>query len=124
MAAHNDLGEWGENLAADYLVRKGYTIKDRDWKHNRRDLDIVAFTPDMTTIVFVEVKTRRGEGPLLPEQAVDRKKIRNIAYAANDYVRLFNIESELRFDIISVTGISPENARVEHIEDAFNPLLL
>ena len=43
MADHNELGKWGEDLAADYLQRKGYTIIERDWKSGRRDLDIIAF---------------------------------------------------------------------------------
>lgn len=124
MAEHNDLGKWGEDVAADYLIRKGYTVKERDWRYNHRDLDLVVLSPDMTTLVIVEVKTRRGEGPLEPQQAVDRRKIRNLACAANDYVRLFDIEMEVRFDIVTVTGISRKTARVEHIEHAFNPLLL
>ena len=58
MAAHNDLGKWGENCAAEYLQRKGYTIVVRDWKSGHRDIDIVA--KDNETLVFVEVKTRRN----------------------------------------------------------------
>lgn len=124
MAEHNDLGTWGEKLAADYLIRQGYTIKERDWRYNHRDLDLIALTEDNTMLVIVEVKTRRGEGPLQPQQAVDKRKIRNLAYAANDYIHLNNVENDVRFDIISVIGTSRENAVIEHIKDAFNPLLL
>ena len=42
MAAHNELGRWGEDLAAAYLGQKGYTIIERDWKSGRRDIDIIA----------------------------------------------------------------------------------
>ena len=42
MAAHNELGKWGEDTAADYLQRNGYTIIERDWKSGHRDLDIIA----------------------------------------------------------------------------------
>ena len=58
MAAHNDLGKWGEDLAADYLRDKGYVIIDRDWKSGHHDLDIVAKEDE--TLVIVEVKTRRN----------------------------------------------------------------
>ena len=58
MAEHNDLGKWGEQVAVDYLQRKGYEILERDWKSGHRDLDIIALDGD--TIVFVEVKTRRS----------------------------------------------------------------
>ena len=59
MAQHNELGKWGENMAAQYLIDKGYAIRHRDWKSGRRDIDIVAVTPDGSTLAFVEVKTRR-----------------------------------------------------------------
>ena len=59
MAAHNELGKWGEDCAADYLQRKGYTIVERDWKSGHRDIDIIAADKD-GTIVFIEVKTRRN----------------------------------------------------------------
>ena len=42
MAAHNELGKWGEDLATAYLEQKGYTIVERDWKSGRRDIDIIA----------------------------------------------------------------------------------
>ena len=58
MAAHNELGKWGENLAAEYLQDKGYEILERDWKSGHHDLDIVAKEDD--TLVVVEVKTRRS----------------------------------------------------------------
>ena len=41
MALHNELGTWGESLAADYLSRQGYTILERDWKSGHRDIDII-----------------------------------------------------------------------------------
>ena len=46
MAEHNDLGKWGEDEAALYLEDQGYVIIDRDWKIGRRDLDIIAASPD------------------------------------------------------------------------------
>ena len=67
MAAHNELGKWGEDLATAYLEQKGYTIIERDWKSGRRDLDIIAL--DGNTVVFVEVKTRRSSVFGAPEEA-------------------------------------------------------
>lgn len=123
MAKHNDTGKWGEDLAADYLLRQGYAVRDRDWIAGHRDLDIVAVTPDGTTVVFVEVKTRTSDIIIRPEDAIDKRKIRNIGLAANDYVKLHNISDELRFDIISIVGENAATATVEHTADAFNPLL-
>ncbi len=123
MAQHNDLGKWGEEQAATFLERKGYTICDRDWRAGHRDLDIIALNEDQTILVIVEVKTRTSAGLNEPEEAVNRKKIRNIGNAANLYLKQFNVEYDVRFDIVSVTGTSDSNAKIEHIIDAFNPLL-
>lgn len=124
MAEHNNLGKWGEEKAAQYLQHHGYTIRDRDWRYGHRDLDIVAVTEDQTMLVIVEVKTRSNNEIEEPEEAVDRKKIRNLMRAANDYVKLFAIENEVRFDIITVVGKNDSDIRIEHIEEAFNPLLI
>ena len=69
MAAHNELGQWGENLAAEYLRSKGYVIINRDWHSGHRDLDIIAEDDDV--VVFVEVKTRRNNIFGAPEEAID-----------------------------------------------------
>ncbi len=124
MAQHNDLGQWGEHLAVAYLHNQGYIIRECDWKQGRRDIDIIALTPDNITCVFIEVKTRKTEEITNPEDAVDEKKMRNLGWAADSYVKQYNVQEELRFDIISIIGTCKENARIEHIIDAFNPILL
>ncbi len=124
MASHNDLGKWGEELAAQYLREQGYTILDRDWRLGHRDLDIVARTPDGTTVVFVEVKTRTSDVVSRPQDAVDARKIRSLGAAANAYAKEFQLWDELRFDLISIIGDRSETALLEHVEDAFNPLLI
>lgn len=123
MAEHNDLGKWGEEKAAAYLRSQGFAIRDRDWRDGRRDLDIVAISQDERLLVIAEVKTRSSADLEEPEQAVDRKKIRNIGIAADTYIRQFAIDCEVRFDIISVVGTDDAHCRIEHIENAFNPLL-
>lgn len=124
MASHNDLGKWGEELAAQHLREQGYTILDRDWRLGHRDLDIVARTPDGTTVVFVEVKTRTSDVVSRPQDAVDACKVRSLGAAANAYVKEFQLWDELRFDLISIIGDRAETAVLEHVEDAFNPLLI
>ena len=61
MALHNELGKWGEEYAVGYLRDKGYEIIQQDWRIGHRDIDIIARTPDRTTVVFVEVKTRTSD---------------------------------------------------------------
>ena len=124
MAEHNDLGKWGEDQAAQYLEEKGYEILERDWKFGKRDIDIIALTEDGMTLVFVEVKTRKNDDMQEPEEAVDVKKMRNLAKAANAYIKLRNFNVDVRFDIISVIGNFSCLQSIECFEDAFNPLLI
>lgn len=123
MAKHNELGKWGEEQAACYLRAKGYTIREQAWRSGHRDIDIIALTPDGITVVFVEVKTRTSDDIMSPEDAVDEKKIKNLCHAADDYVKMHHVEDELRFDIVTVIGDGQTVRRIEHIDDAFNPLL-
>ena len=115
MAAHNELGKWGEDLAADYLQHKGYTIIERDWKSGRRDLDIVAKNGNV--IVFVEVKTRRNSLYGQPEEAVDYRKLQSLQQAINHYIKFRHIRQEVRFDIISIVGTIGAEPDIQHIQD-------
>ena len=124
MAEHNDLGKWGEDEAALYYEDKGYEILERDWKVGKRDIDLIALAEDKDTLVFVEVKTRQNNDLQEPEEAVDVKKMRNLALAANAYVKLHGLDMDVRFDIISVIGKCSCVESIECFEDAFNPLLI
>ena len=115
MAAHNELGKWGEDLAVDYLQRKGYTIIERDWKSGKRDLDIIA--QDGNIIVFVEVKTRRNRLFGEPEESVDYHKLQNLQQAISHYVKFKHIRQEIRFDIISIVGTVGTDPDIQHIQD-------
>lgn len=124
MAEHNELGKWGEELAAKYLEQKGYVIRDRDWRQGKLDLDIVAVADDGETVVFVEVKARKTNAFGQPEQAVDAKKIKRLAHAADSYVKSLGVSAPLRFDIVSIIGDQKEAQTIEHIVDAFNPMVI
>ncbi|MBO5187354.1 MAG: YraN family protein [Prevotella sp.] len=120
MAEHNDFGQWGERIAAEFLEEKGYGIMRRNWRFGHRDIDIIAV--DGGTLVIVEVKTRAGNTPVNPETAVDGRKMRSLAMAANAFVKKHGIDAPIRFDIIAITGKSGEEYQINHIEDAFTPL--
>ena len=124
MAEHNELGKWGEELAAKYLEQKGYVIRDRDWRQGKLDHDIVAVADDGETVVFVEVKARKTNAFGQPEQAVDAKKIKRLARAADSYVKSLGVSAPLRFDIVSIIGDQKEAQTIEHIVDAFNPMVI
>ncbi len=115
MAAHNELGKWGEDLATEYLQKKGYEIIERDWKSGRIDLDIIA--REDTTLVVVEVKTRRNRLFGDPEEAVDYRKRQSLKAAINHYVKSHHINAPVRFDIISIVGMIGSEPEIDHIKE-------
>ena len=80
MAIHNILGKAGEDAAAKYLEQNGYTIRDRNWRKNHLELDIVADKDK--ELIIVEVKTRSNTDYIEPQDAVNWQKIRRIVVAA------------------------------------------
>ena len=120
MAEHNVLGKVGEDATCDFLEAKGYTIRDRNWRWRKLELDIVAM--HQGTLVVVEVKTRRNDNFGTPETAVNDAKIKRIVHATDVYLKKYGIDLPVRFDVISVTGMKPP-FHIEHIEEAFFPPL-
>ncbi|SFT84294.1 putative endonuclease [Lishizhenia tianjinensis] len=111
------LGKLGENLAVQYLLDKGYTIVDRNYRYGRNEVDIIV--SDQNHIVFVEVKTRNNNNIGEPYQAVTRKKQKQIIKVAHNYLVENNIETEARLDVISIV-LNSKVKKIEHIEDAFH----
>ncbi len=118
MAEHNKLGKEGEEEAAAYLAANGYVIRHRNWRSGKKELDIVA--EYRGEIVVVEVKTRRGRQFGNPEAAVTDRKIRHILTSTDAYLKTFEVDLPVRFDVIAVTG-SQAPFHIEHIENAFYP---
>lgn len=116
MAEGNKLGRDGEAAARDFLIRQGYTVLHSNWHWHHYELDIVALKDN--EIIVVEVKTRSEDFLISPEEAVDNKKIRRIVAAADAYVRYFNLDCPVRFDIITLIK-SGDGYKIEHLDDAF-----
>ena len=117
MAKHNEYGQICEDRAAAYLMARGYTIRDRNWRLGHKELDIVAQKD--ATIAIIEVKARRSERFGSAIEAVTDSKIYKTVQAADAYVRYHRIDLPVRFDTIAITG-EPDNLKIEHIEDAFH----
>ncbi|MCI1681185.1 MAG: YraN family protein [Bacteroides sp.] len=120
MATHNILGKAGEDAAVDYLECHGYTIRDRNWRKNHLELDIVAIKDNELSVI--EVKTRSNTTYSEPQDAVDRQKVRRIVIAADAYIKHFSIDAPVHFDIITVIG-ETGSFKIEHLKDAFYPPL-
>ena len=120
MAEHNELGKAGETAAVAYLEARGYVIRHRNWRKGHLELDIVAAKDN--ELIVVEVKTRSSNDVMQPEDAVTHQKITNTVRAADTYIKLFQIDAPVRFDIITAIGRTG-NFKIEHIKEAFYPPL-
>ncbi|MBN1252962.1 MAG: YraN family protein [Bacteroidales bacterium] len=120
MAFHNELGEKGEKVAVKHLINKSYLIKEQNWRFKNKEIDIISFKDDI--LVVVEVKTRSSDEFEKPQDAVTKKKQKFIIEATNAYIEKYNLDFDVRFDIISVL-FKNNKFEIEHIEDAFQPLL-
>lgn len=118
MTMHNrDLGRLGEDIASNWLQKRGYRLLERNFRFGKVELDIIAKKDD--EIIFIEVKTRMDDDKTVPEKVVGRSKQRNIRLAAEHYMELQELTLPARFDIILV--LKGERFEVEHWEDAFYP---
>jgi putative endonuclease len=119
--AHIETGRYGEALAAAHLEAKGYRIAERNYRAGRGEIDLIAWTPDGGQLVFVEVKTRSGDGFGGPEEAVNRDKQRILVRCAGAYMTAIGYAWEVRFDIVAVVLQNGRLVALRHIEDAFFP---
>jgi putative endonuclease len=116
--ADRTIGQRGEDAAAAYLERVGFTIVDRNWRTKAGEIDIVAL--EDKTLVLCEVKTRRTVGKGTPEAAVTPTKQRRIGRLAAAYVQQAGLEPvEVRFDVVSILVIAPDRALLRHHRAAF-----
>lgn len=77
-----ELGALGEQLAVEHLTGRGLQILARNWRCPRGELDVIAVEPVTDTLVFVEVKTRTGDGFGGLEEAVTPRKVRRLRLLA------------------------------------------
>lgn len=116
----DELGQYGEDLAAQHLVAAGMQVLDRNWRCREGELDAVARDVD-GTLVFVEVKTRSGTRFGEPAEAVGLIKARRIRTLACRWLTAHAPTggTELRFDVISIVRPRGEQPRVCHLRGAF-----
>jgi putative endonuclease len=112
-----ELGIYGEQLAQKHLIKNGYSIKATNYRYLKYEIDIVAEKNNQ--LVVVEVKTRQTAEIGQPWMAVTRKKQRQLIQCANYYVQSKDLDTSIRFDIISIVH-NNYRTNLEHIIDAFS----
>jgi putative endonuclease len=111
------LGSEGEDLAIQYLRRKGYRIISRNYKNHIGEIDIIA--QDGETVVFIEVKTRANDSFGFPFESVHRRKRQKLRNLALLYLKKAGEEIPVRFDVLSITCTENGDMEIDHIQDAF-----
>ena len=117
MATHIDFGKLGEQLAEGFLIRKGYTILHRNWRHSHYEIDIVALKNDLPH--FVEVKTRSSKHFGEPEESVTKKKIRFLLQAADEFLFQNQQYKNFQIDILSINIHPQQEPQYFFIEDVY-----
>lgn len=96
------LGAYGENLAAEFLLRHGFAIVAQNFRVRGAELDIIAHRDN--ALYFVEVKTRSGVSYGVPESAIHYYKQRHIQFAAQIFLAQNPqyAEGEMHFSSIAI----------------------
>lgn len=116
MGKHNEFGKEGEEIAVDYLIKNGYIIKYRNFRYLKAEIDIIAQKGNI--LAMVEVRARSNDQIINIADTITKKKIDLLVMGANYYVTEFNLDVEVRFDIIAILRNS-KIYRIEHLESAF-----
>lgn len=123
MTSRQALGAAGEDLAAVWYEARGYTVVTRNWRCREGELDLVLVHPELGargTVVFCEVKTRRGNAFGAPFEAVTVAKQRTIRSVALRWLAEHPQRgADLRFDVASVLAPRTGAPVIEVIEAAF-----
>ena len=118
------LGRKAEDMACDYLIKRGHTILGRNWRSGHLELDVISLDPE--GIHFVEVKARVAPSQADPEENVGYRKQRRLAAAAQAYLRSAEKKSlldqnEVFFDIFSVI-FEGEKVETKWLPQSFIPI--
>jgi putative endonuclease len=116
MNAKDELGQLGEQLAADFLERSELRILDRNWRCPDGEIDIVAL--ERRTLVICEVKTRSSGRYGTPLEAISARKrirLRKLAVAWVQAHGLFY--DEIRIDVVGVLKTAPGEFSIEHVRE-------
>lgn len=110
------VGAEGEQLAAQFLRKKGYRVVAMNYRVHGGEIDIICLKSK--TVVFVEVKTRIGEDKGKPYEAVNYRKFQHIKHAAQTYIKQKGINGLFRIDVVSIVLNSQKSvSSIRHFEN-------
>jgi putative endonuclease len=115
------LGQIGEDIAAQYLQKKGYKILERNYKKPWGEVDIIA--KKNRDIVFVEVKTL-SNNKFLPEEEITIQKKKNLIRTANLYLseKRYPDEQNWQIDVIGIEMKNNKRCHLRHTRNAISDI--
>ena len=117
MAAHNEFGKAGEQMAVEWLLERGFQLVSRNWKFARYELDIIASRDGI--LHFIEVKSRHDDLFGKPEDWVNWKKGRHMLSAGEAFQEKNPAWIQIQYDILAIL-FSPDGKRdFFFIEDVY-----
>lgn len=114
------LGKWGERLVAEDLRRKGWTVRETNYRCRLGEIDLIAEKGGY--LAFVEVKLRKSDRFGTAREAVTGEKQRKLRAAAELYLADHSTALQPRFDVAEVyapQGIKTNRPNISYIENAF-----
>jgi putative endonuclease len=113
-------GRLAEDMALEWLQKQGMELRERNWRSEHKEIDLIMESDDFLHIV--EVKSLKSPSTIAPFEQVDWLKQRFLVRAARRYIRTRNITKEVRFDIVSILFHKDGEADLEFIPAAFFPI--
>jgi putative endonuclease len=117
MASHNDSGRLAEQEAANWLVSRGYTLLETNYRYQHAEIDLIMTHQGL--LIFIEVKFRSGVAFGYAEEFVHVAKKKLIVKAADQYIYQKDWHRDIRFDIVGVYQDSQGRLHFRQFEDAF-----
>jgi putative endonuclease len=112
-----EIGALGERLATEHLTASGLRILARNWRCRYGELDVIAADPTTNTVVFVEVKTRTGDGFGGLAHAVTEQKARRLRRLAGLWLATQERRwSGVRIDVIGVRIGRCRTPEIRHLQ--------
>jgi putative endonuclease len=111
-------GQWAENLALDFLKKKGLKLRNRNFSGPRGEIDFIMQDKDI--IAFIEVRYRANDNYLTALESIDLKKCMRIISTAEYYIQFHRkiAGKQCRFDVVTISG--PEDRpEIGWIKNAF-----
>jgi putative endonuclease len=114
-------GNQGEEIAANFLIARGFRVLERNFRCKGGEVDIIARDPGDKSLVFIEVKARRSLAYGVPQLAVTAFKQRQISKAALTWLSKNRLHDQnARFDVIAILLHTDGLHAIDHIKNAFD----